>query len=148
MSGGTWTEYATARLADAGRRSGGARSAVVELLGRQGCALSAFEIEAQLRRSRRSVGRASVYRALEELERLGLVARVEVGDGLARFEPVDPEGHHHHHFVCAECGTIVPFHDDGLERAITRLARRLKLEVGAHEVTLRGACSRCVRTGS
>lgn len=143
MSGGTWTEHAAARLAAAGRRSGGARRAVVELLGRQGCALSAFEIEAQLRRSRRSVGRASVYRALEELERLGLVARVEVGDGLARFEPVDPEGHHHHHFVCADCGKLVPFHDDGLERAIGRLARRLDLEVGTHEVTLRGSCRDC-----
>lgn len=143
MAGGTWTEHATDRLAAAGRRSGGARRAVVELLGRQGCAVSAFEIEAQLRRARRSVGRASVYRALEELERLGLVARVEVGDGVARFEPVDPKGDHHHHFVCADCGKLVPFHDEGLERAIGRLAQRLDLEVGAHEVTLRGACRDC-----
>lgn len=143
MARAPWTDHATARLAAAGLRSGGARQAVVDLLGRQGCALSALEIESRLRRSRRTVGRASVYRALEELERLKLVTRVEVGDGVARFEPLDPGGQHHHHFVCDDCGDIAPFHDEELERAITRVARRLGLQAGEHEVTLRGTCARC-----
>jgi Fur family transcriptional regulator, ferric uptake regulator len=138
-----WAEHAAVALSTAGYRAGGARSAVVDLLAKQGCALSAFEVEARLRRSKRKVARASVYRVLEELERLKLVARIEVGDGVARFEPIAPGGEHHHHFVCAACGDLVPFDDDELERVIGRVAKRLAFDVEDHDITLRGACQRC-----
>jgi len=61
-------------LAAAGHKRGGARRAVVELLDSQRCALTAVEIEDALRggEARRRVSRASVYRILEELERLRL----------------------------------------------------------------------------
>ena len=64
-----WVERATAELARAGYRRGGARQAVVELLGSQTCALSAVDIEEALREGDRRVARASVYRILDELER-------------------------------------------------------------------------------
>jgi Fur family ferric uptake transcriptional regulator len=138
-----WSEHAAAVLADAGHRTGGARRAVIDLLAEQGCALSAFEVEAKLGGGARKVGRASVYRVLEELERHKLVARVEVGHGVARFEPVHPGGHHHHHLVCERCGELSPFHDDELERVIHRVADRLQYDVGEHDITLRGLCERC-----
>lgn len=140
----TWAEHALDALAGAGYRRGGARHAVVELLGRQECALSAVEIEAELRGSARGVARASVYRVLEELEALGLVARLNVGGGLARFEPQHPDGaHHHHHLVCDDCGELVPFHDDDLERVIRRVSTRVAFEVSDHDVTLHGSCAAC-----
>lgn len=138
-----WIEHATATLARAGFRRGGARSAVVELLGRQSCAVTARDIDDALRAAGRSVGRASVYRALEQLDELGLVTRLEVGQGVARYEPAHPSGDHHHHLVCDRCGAIAPFEDRALERAITRLAGRLAFDVDDHEVVLRGACRAC-----
>jgi Fur family ferric uptake transcriptional regulator len=140
---GSWSEHATRQLAAAGRRRGGARNAVIDVLAQEGCALSAFEIEERLAGAPRKAGRASVYRVLEELERLDLVSRVEVGHGIARFELVDPEGAHHHHFVCERCGELSPFEDDELERVIHRVADRLQFEVGDHDITLRGACVNC-----
>ncbi|TMK33347.1 MAG: hypothetical protein E6G64_04415 [Actinobacteria bacterium] len=83
----TWTTHALDVLDDAGYRRGGARRAVVELLGRQNCCLSAQEIFDGLRKARRPVGIASVYRALEALTELRLVKRVDAGDGIARYEP-------------------------------------------------------------
>lgn len=140
----SWQEHAARELTAAGYRSGGARRAVIDVLAEHGCALSAFEVEARLERAPRKVGRASVYRVLEELERLKLVSRVEVGHGVARFEPAHPGGaHHHHHFVCEHCGEISPFEDSELERAIHRVAGRSKFEVGDHDITLRGTCVRC-----
>ncbi len=140
----SWSDYAAQRLAGVGYRSGVARQAVLDLLGRQGCALSAFEIEAELDRSQRRVARASIYRVLEELEQLKLVGRVEVGQGIARFEPLHPGGdHHHHHFVCNRCGELVPFSDDELEKAIDRVALRLDFDVSDHDITLRGSCRAC-----
>ena len=91
------------------------------------------------------VGRATVYRALEQLEGLGLIQRVDLGGDAAGYERVDPGGHHHHHIVCEQCGRVIAFEDDGLERAIVALAKRPDFNVSSHEVTLRGECAGCGR---
>lgn len=139
-----WTTFARERLASTGYRRGGGRNAVIELLDEQECALSAQEIEDALRERDRKVGRATVYRVLEELDGLGLLSRVEIGDGVTRYESVFPDGiEHHHHFVCDNCGRLIPFVDDDLERAIRRIARREGFAVADHDVTLHGTCPDC-----
>ena len=143
MRSSPWIPAALDELARAGYRRGGARSAVVELLGRQDCCLSAHEIHDQLRRARRPVGIASVYRALEALVELRLVKRVDAGDGVARFEQALPDGDHHHHLVCRDCGKVEAFSDSRLERAIDRIAGGLGYAVDEHEVVLTGACADC-----
>jgi Fur family ferric uptake transcriptional regulator len=138
-----WAERTTEALAAAGYRRGGARAALIALLDHQRCALSAAEIEQALAaREGRPVARASIYRILEELEALRLITRVEVGQGLARFEATREEGHHHH-MVCDACGQVIPFEDPELERSIQRLAERVTFAVAEHDVVLHGACSDC-----
>ena len=139
----TWSDDALAQLGEAGYRRGGARRAVVELLGRQNCCLSAQEIFDELRRLRRPVGIASVYRALEALVDLRLVKRVDAGDGVSRFEPALLDGDHHHHLVCRDCGKVEAFSDPRLERTIDRIAGGLGYSVEEHEVVLTGACEDC-----
>lgn len=141
----SWTELAEARLREAGHRASAPRSAVLDVIGRQSCVLSAHEIADGLRRRKRRVGIATVYRTLELLEQLKLVQRLDIGDGSARYELAFPGGeHHHHHLVCDRCGRVTPFEDEGLERAISRLAGRLSYRVGEHDVVLRGSCPDCV----
>ncbi|MEA2229194.1 MAG: Fur family transcriptional regulator, ferric uptake regulator [Solirubrobacteraceae bacterium] len=142
-NGGTWSELAEARLSEAGFRRGGARTAVIALLDAQSCALSAYEIEAKLREEGPGVGRASVYRTLDQLDGLGLVTRIDVGQGIARYEPNRPGAEHHHHMVCARCGEVIPFADDELEATIDRVAERVTFEVAEHEIVLHGACADC-----
>jgi len=139
----SWTTYALDALDGAGYRRGGARRAVVELLGRQNCCMSAQELHDRLRRARRPVGIASVYRALETLADLRLVKRIDAGDGIARYEPSRPDGDHHHHLVCRDCGKVEAFSDDRLERAIDKVAGGLGYSVDEHEVVLTGACADC-----
>jgi len=139
----SWREHTLATLADAGYRRGGARTAVVELLDAQDCAITAQEIDEQLRASGRAVGRASVYRILEVLTELRLVQRIDVGQGIARYERHEPDGEHHHHLVCDRCGTIAPFEDPALEQAIERVSGRLHFAVGDHDVVLHGCCHDC-----
>ncbi len=136
-----WSGRALNALSEAGFRSGGARRQVVDLLGGQGCALTALEIDRRLP----DVGRATVYRALEQLEGLGLIQRVDLGGDAAGYERVDPGGHHHHHIVCEQCGRVVAFEDDRLEQAIVALEQRPDFRVSSHEVTLRGECESCGR---
>ena len=145
MARGAATDWeATARnaLSKAGHRAGGAREAVVTLLGQQSCCLSAQEIADRLRRTGSDVGIASVYRAIDLLHELGLVQRVEFGGGGARYEPVIPGGEHHHHAVCQVCGRVTPFEDERLERQLERLAGRLEHSMRGHDLIIRGECSR------
>jgi Fur family transcriptional regulator, ferric uptake regulator len=138
-----WIQHAEAALGEAGYRRGGARRVLLELLDAQSCALTAIEIEDALRAAKRRVSRASVYRILDELERLRLVQRVETGQAMVRYERSCGEHEHHHHLVCEECGVVMPFSDPALERAISRLSERVPLAVSEHEITLRGACRNC-----
>jgi Fur family transcriptional regulator, ferric uptake regulator len=140
---GDWTEHALATLERDGHRAGAARRTVVELLGRQDCCLSAKEITEQLRTEGREVGLASVYRALELLDALKLVQRLDAGEGVVRYEPFRQGGEHHHHIVCEGCGGVAAYEDAELERAIAALAHRLSWEVEAHDVVLRGRCPAC-----
>ncbi len=141
---GDWVERTEVALAAAGHKRGGARRAVVELLDAQQCALTAVEIEDALRGERRRVSRASVYRILDELERLRLVQRVETGQAMVRYERVCGHEEHHHHLVCDGCGSVMPFSDEALERAIETLSERVPLAVSEHEIVLHGSCRNCL----
>lgn len=141
----TWAEQAAQALAGAGYRRGGARRAILELLDEQECALSAEEIQRALGAGSRVASRASVYRVMEELEAIGMVQRLELGQGVVRYEALRHGAGHHHHLVCDRCGRLEPFTDAGLERAISRLSDRVPLKVSVHEIVLHGACRVCAR---
>lgn len=132
-----WMQHSGEVLRRAGLRASAGRTAVVELLGRQSCLLTAQEIADRLREQGSAGSTATVYRALETLHELGLVRRFD-SEGLARYEPVDPSGDHHHHIVLEPAGDVVPFDDAELERAIAGIGQRLGLVITSHEVILRG----------
>ena len=138
-----WAEATLDALQAKGHRNGGARRAVVELLGRQTCCVSAQEIFDQLRDEGRRVGIASIYRTLEQLTRSGYVQRIELGADSARFEPVHATGEHHHHLVCDDCGRVEAFADPELERALDKLERQSGYSVAGHDVVLHGRCDDC-----
>jgi Fur family transcriptional regulator, ferric uptake regulator len=140
-----WSEEAQRALRKAGHRAGGARSAVVDLLAGQSCCLSAQEISDELRSQGTDVGLASVYRALDLLNEMKLVQRVEIGEGGSRYEPIVPGGEHHHHAVCDSCGRVTAFEDERLERALERLAGRLRHSMSGHDIIIHGDCARCAR---
>jgi Fur family ferric uptake transcriptional regulator len=138
-----WSEHALGALQGAGLRRGGARTAVVEALAGHDCAVTALELDDELRRRRPPVARASVYRALDQLEELGLVQRIEVTRGTAAYERVEPSGHHHHHAICRGCGRMETFEDRALEAEIERVSGRMSFAISEHDIVLRGLCERC-----
>jgi Fur family ferric uptake transcriptional regulator len=139
----TWADETVARLLAKGLRNGGARRAVIELLAEQNCCLTAQEIFDRLRASGRRVGIASVYRILDLLTAEGAVQRIDLGSGTSRYEPIWPDGDHHHHLVCDDCGKVDAFEDRALERALTQVEQRSGYAVAGHDVVLHGSCREC-----
>jgi Fur family ferric uptake transcriptional regulator len=138
-----WVGYAHETLEQGGYRLSMPRSAVVEALADLRCSVTAKEISDRLRGRGEDIGVASIYRTLELLDRLHLARRVDAAEGVARYEPVDPSGDHHHHLVCERCGEVSAFEDPELEVAIEQLAGRVDYAIDAHDVTLRGECPSC-----
>lgn len=107
------------------------------------CCVSAQELHDALRASGRTVGIASVYRVLDQLAALRLVHRVDLADGVTRFEAALPGGEHHHHLVCGRCGKVERFDDAPLERALARVAGDRGYDLEQHDVVLHGSCGDC-----
>ena len=140
---GAWADETVQRLLAKGLRNGGARRAVIELLAGQNCCLTPQEIFSTscAPRDDASASRAS-DRILKLLTAEGVVQRIDLGSGTARYEPVLPDGHHHH-LVCDSCGKVEAFEDPALESALTRVEQRSGYAVAAHDVVLHGACADC-----
>ena len=138
-----WSKRAQERLRTAGQRIGPARSTVIDYLDGQSCCRGAQEIHDALVTRGTKIGLASVYRVVDTLLEHGLVQRVDVGDGVARFEAVRAGRGHHHHLVCDDCGRVEAFADPRLERAIEAVEGRTGFDVVAHDVVLRGSCADC-----
>ena len=145
---GGWADHADAALRRAGHRSSEPRAAVIRTLARHGCLLTAREISDRLREDGRDVGVATVYRSLDVLEGLGLLHRLDTGEGPSRYEPAHPSGEHHHHLICNRCGRVSAFEDPALERSVHRMAGRLAFRVEGHDVSLRGTCEACLGIAS
>jgi Fur family ferric uptake transcriptional regulator len=138
-----WIGHARDTLERDGYRLSGPRAAVVDTLATLGCSVTAKEIADRLREQGDDIGVASIYRTLDLLDRLRLARRVDAAEGVARYEPIDPSGEHHHHLVCQSCGEVTAFEDGELEQAIEHLSRRVDFAIDAHDVTLRGECPGC-----
>ena len=138
-----WAAATLQALQRKGLRNGGARRAVIDLLAEQDCCLTAQEMFDRLRESDRKVGIASVYRVLELLTSEGLVQRIDLGSGIARYEPAHSGGDHHHHLVCDSCGRVEAFEDSSLEQALVGVGSASGYLVAGHDVVLHGACADC-----
>ena len=138
-----WIGHARDTLERDGYRLSGPREAVVETLASLRCSVTAREIADRLHERGEDIGVASIYRTLDLLDRLRLARRVDAAEGVARYEPIDPSGEHHHHLVCQSCGEVTAFEDGELEQAIEHLSRRVDFAIDAHDVTLRGECPGC-----
>jgi len=84
------------------------------------------------------VGMVTVYRTLDLLTDLGIVRRMELGDG-PRYELADD---HHHHMVCESCGDISEFDLCPLDPN-KLLPESPGFMVRSHSVEVYGRCAAC-----
>ncbi len=84
------------------------------------------------------VGMVTVYRALDLFTGLGLVRRLDLGQGPS-YELAED---HHHHLVCEDCGSITEFEMCPVDlQSLPRVG--VDFEVRAHSLEVYGRCSDC-----
>ena len=104
--------------------------------------ISIEELLALTREESPRIGYATVYRTLKLLAESGLAYERHFGDGASRYE-VAREDEHHDHLICLDCGKIVEFEDDEIERLQVALAEREGFVLKRHKHELYGLCPRC-----
>ena len=79
--------------------------------------LSAEEVYELLKQKDFDFGLATVYRNVELLNALGILSKIEFGDGRTRYElnAANPQIHQHHHLICLNCKKIIEFEEDLLD---------------------------------
>lgn len=92
------------------------------------------------------VDRASVYRAVELFERLGIVQRLNTG-WKYKVELTDKFAAHHHHLTCTRCGRAIAISETDLEHAIEKLAAAHDFSPTAHQIEIQGICTNCKTSG-
>jgi Fur family ferric uptake transcriptional regulator len=129
-------------LERAGYRSTEPRRAVVQLVADQPGHFSAADLVEQARARRLGIGRATIFRALDVLIRLGLVERVDLPNGEHAYIGCTP--YHHHHVICSRCGRTAEIEDAGLRTVVREVARRTGFRVDEHRLELYGLCPACL----
>lgn len=129
------------RLREQGYRVTPARRAILQTL--LGCAghVSADELVSLVNRQAPRVGRMTVYRTLDLLQRLGLIRAIYQGSGAAHF--VLLHNGHHHHLVCSHCDAVVEFDDCLMHELEKRLGDRYDFLVHGHVLEIVGLCPDC-----
>jgi Fur family ferric uptake transcriptional regulator len=130
-----------ARLRERGQRLTPQRLLILELVYARGDHITADEllIEAQQRYPYLNV--STVYRTLELLRDVGIVAETDLGDGVRQFALLSDD--RHHHLVCLNCGHVLDIGDDLLGTLRERLVADYGFVARIDHLALFGLCSYC-----
>ncbi len=131
----------TDELKQAGLKSTLPRIKVLKLLeSNRGQHLSAEDVYQLMLENKESIGLATIYRVLTQFEAAGLVLRHHFGE-CSVFELADSD--HHDHMVCMDCGIIIEFHDDTIEKRQDSIAEQNNFKILDHSLCLYGRCENC-----
>ena len=106
------------------------------------CHPTADEVHAAPAVRRARISRATVYRTLENLARLGLITKACHPGGVVRY---DGRTEIHHHLICLRCDAVVDIADARLDAIPIPDTSALGFDIKDFRVQLRGLCRRCRR---
>ncbi len=88
-----------------------------------------------------NVGIATIYRTLNLLEENSLVTSISFGVQGKKFEIGNKP--HHDHMICTECGKIIEFEDEVIEKRQYDIAKKYNFRIKSHIMQLFGLCKEC-----
>ena len=111
--------------------------------------LTIDELLARVRERNPKIGYATVYRTMKLLTECGLAALRQFGDGQRVYE-LAADTAHHDHLICVECGKVLEFENEEIERLQDKVARSFGFTLVRHKLELYGLCpkARGIKGGS
>lgn len=94
------------------------------------------------------VNKTTVYRELEQMQKLGMVESVQLGDRKQYYELTSRA--HHHHLVCLSCERVeeVDVDETVLLKEEGKISQEKKFDLLRHSLEFFGVCLRCRVAGS
>jgi Fur family transcriptional regulator, ferric uptake regulator len=87
------------------------------------------------------IGRATIYRTLKLLADRGLICKVVLEDGSARYRV--NHGAHHHHLICVSCGATEDISRCGVDEVLDSVRLTTGYEIVGHRTEVYGVCPDC-----
>ena len=134
-------------LRKAGRRLTRARLCVLRVLESEQRHFTSSELLRAVAAQDSSVGRASVFRALDLFTQLGIVRPTYIG-GQMTPSYVLMAGGHHHHVICNICHAVFDFDNCSLEALSLTLEDELGIHIEGHLLEFYGRCADCQAAAS
>ena len=88
------------------------------------------------------IGYTTVHRTLKLLSECGLASERHFSDRYTRFESTQKD-QHHDHLICIDCGKIVEFECEKIEKMQENIARQKGFKITHHRLELYGMCRNC-----
>jgi Fur family ferric uptake transcriptional regulator len=133
------------RLDHEGYRLTGPRRTVLDEVVRREVPFTSADLLTALQAQAPTIGRATVFRTLDLLVRLGLVQRIhEDPEGGRCHAYLACDGGHHHHLICQGCGAVADFAENAaLESLMREVAQQTAYRIEGHRLELVGRCPAC-----
>ncbi|MGH3369268.1 MAG: Fur family transcriptional regulator [Nocardioidaceae bacterium] len=117
------------------------RRAILQSLIDHGGHVTAEQLTASVQALQPDVHESTVYRFLDDLERLGIVDHVHLGHGPAVYHFADDT---HHHLVCINCGVVIEVPDKALDALRRRIRADHGFDIDPRHFAVLGKCERCL----
>jgi Fur family ferric uptake transcriptional regulator len=99
------------------------------------------ELLADIKKAKKRVSRATVYRTLAKLVDAGLLRRIEIGSRTVYDH--DYGYPWHEHLVCGKCGKMIEFTHEGIVEAVKAIAATHQFRVDGYDLVVNGTCGEC-----
>jgi Fur family ferric uptake transcriptional regulator len=134
-------EHLLTHIKNQGERMTMPRRAVIEALHHLGGHQTAQAVQQHLAGQDVDIQEPTIYRVLQWLKDLGIVAQTDLGQTGITYELVsDPP---HHHLVCLVCGHIQDVDDSIMDSLRQRLREQYAFEPRIDHMAFFGICSAC-----
>ena len=129
------------KLKESGQRLTRQRRVIVEVLLSADRALEPIEVYDLGRKSYPNLGLVTVYRTLDNLDKLGLLQKVHQPQGCNRY--IKSAHGHQHLLICTSCGKAVYFDGFDLKQQFNNVSDELSFHINDHWLQLFGICRQC-----
>jgi Fur family ferric uptake transcriptional regulator len=99
------------------------------------------EILTEVQRTAEGVNLSTIYRTLEVLEEVGLVAHTHLGHGAPNYRPASAANHLH--LVCRDCGSVTEAAVDLADGLVGSLSSAHGFDTDVHHFAIYGTCVAC-----